>query len=120
MQMNISLNKTEYDNMVELRNRKIDHVIINNSISRYLVIHGYTDGDVSYNGCKISFEVLSKELRKELQMSDTDELICYVICCYGLKQISYIDKYTYIVSMFSNEQEVFYCLEANQSCTFSY
>ena len=120
MQTNITLNKADYDNMVELQNQNIDHVIIKNKANYYLVIHGLPCGGVCYNGFITTFQELSEQLRKELNLLETDELICYVICCYGLKQTSYIDNNTYIVSMFSNDDKIYCELENDKSCTFSF
>ena len=121
MQMDISLNKTESEKLCRMFNNECSHTLIQNKVGYYLIIHGLPCGGVSYNGYITSFEELSTQLRKELNLLDTDELICYVICCYGYKQVSYIDSNTFIASMFTNKNTIeLNYTDNNTYCTVSF
>lgn len=103
----------------QLQSQQIDHVLLPRENEKvYLMIHGCDKG-VGYNGFLINFEQLSKLIRLELNLKDTEYLNLGVFCCYALYQKEYTDENNRISCVFDNKRELNFQLDYNnKTCNF--
>lgn len=113
----LNLTKTDYDNMVQFKTEKIDHVIIVKDSQVYLVIHGSPNGTVVYDGKEVDLYCASELVRKELGLTILDNLNIKVFCCYDGCQKEYISLYTNITCVFHTKDKVYYEL-TDKHCRF--
>lgn len=77
----VYLRPIDYDNVVDLFNGTIDHVIVKKESYYVLIIHGSNFGFVQYNGKLVTFQEVSTLIRKELNYPSTERLNV-LVCCY--------------------------------------
>ena len=115
----VYLKPIDYDHIVNLFKKTIDHVIIKEESYYILVIHGSDMGYVSYNGKLVQFNEVANFVRQELNYPKLQHIDIRVCCCYGQAQKAYIDDKNYVSSMYANYKELI-CELHPSFCVFSY